>query len=113
MGLQRLTEPGFIVPGIDGRSFFVRTVFPGGRYGLDDCLTHGEADPLIEFYDRSHVEKFGPRGQFVSRYFASTLAKHDGGGLDLMGYVAPWKIPAASMVTVRDWALTIAPEVTP
>lgn len=54
--------------------FNVRMVRQGERYGLKDCLVHDRADPLVEFYDaRASAEKFGPRGQFVSRYFATTL----------------------------------------
>ena len=96
------------VTGVDGRRFSVRTVRRGMRYGLNDVLTHDRDDPLIEFYDASQsAEKFGPRGQFVSRYFASTLAGHVG-GLSLHGGVAVWTVPAAEMAAVVAWARRIA-----
>lgn len=102
-----------------GRNFNVRIVRIGERYGLDDCLTHGkEKDddgddaPMVEFYDATHEgDKFGPRGQFVSRYCIKTLLGLDNWsrgnprntGLDLMGYEPAWKIDAKAMNIVRAW----------
>lgn len=57
----------------DGRQWAVRIVFKGGRYGLDDCLTNNDEDPLIEFYDHGNEGVFGPDGQFVSSYGLSML----------------------------------------
>ena len=55
--------------------FNIRIVREGDRYGANDCLTHAKPDPMIEFYDaRQDPAKFGPRGQFVSRYYVKTLA---------------------------------------
>lgn len=69
-----------IITNDKGRSFLVRVVKQGECYGLDDCLTHDKADPLIEFYDQKYKDKpgFGERGQFVKRYYARTLAGCDG-----------------------------------
>lgn len=54
--------------------FNVRIVRRGEHYGRDDCVAHDRDDPLVEFYDsRRSAKDFGPRGQFVSRYYASTL----------------------------------------
>ena len=45
----------------------VRIVENGDAYGKDMCLTHDEADPLVEFYDadvsfndgpKDHIKKF-------------------------------------------------------
>ena len=82
--------------GTDGRPFTVRIVREGDAYGLNDCLTHDEAEPLIEFYDASQdPEAFGPRGQFVSRYYLTTLLEHTPGtGLGLEGSVPVWSIDA-------------------
>lgn len=53
----------FAVTSARGAPFNIRIVRHGERYGLDDCLTHGEGAhdrpfPLVEFYDarlnRSH-----------------------------------------------------------
>jgi hypothetical protein len=108
-----------------GREFYVRIVMKGDKYGLDDCLTHDESDPLIEFYDFSHATalgglgKFecpppGPRGQFVSRYNASILAARKPEiGLDLDGGVPEWKIDASAMepvmVTAQALVRTFGP----
>lgn len=91
-----------------GRRFGVRVVRPGDRYGLDDKLTHVGEHPLIEFYDLTYTDKFGPLGQFVSRYHRSTLIEsHHGYGLDLDGGVDAWKIDADAMQQVyRLIALT-------
>lgn len=107
-----------IVTNRDGRSFFVRVVFKGDTYGRGDCLTHDKSDPLIEFYDRTYAKRndsvreevsFGPRGQFVSRYYASTLADHDPDqGLCLNGGVDAWKIDAAALAPVLTMARTLA-----
>lgn len=60
------------------RYFLVRVVAKGERYGLNDCMRHDEDDPMVEFYDLTYADaggaRFGPRGQFVSRYYLSNLA---------------------------------------
>lgn len=57
----------------DGRTFTVRIIHEGDRYGRDDCLTHDESEPMVEFFDKTYIEGFTPLGQFVSRYYLSTL----------------------------------------
>lgn len=112
--LPPFAEPGFVVPGVDGRSFYVRTVFAGMKYGLDDCLTHSGADPLIEFYDLKQRkpgchESFTVRGQYVARYNASTLAKISGPShaLALHGGIPAWTVTADGMRTVEAWAAVV------
>ena len=75
--------------------FNVRVVSNGDLYGLNDCLKH-EGEPMVEFYDaRYEGPTFGPRGQFVSRYYISTLAEHPANiGLNLQGGVPAWSMPA-------------------
>lgn len=113
----------------NGVPFGVRIVRTGDRYGLNDCLVHGDlkegrrrmptmtdeflsalfADPLIEFYDLRNTAKFGPRGQFVSRYAASTLAAHHAGdGLALHCGVSSWTVDGRSMREVRALAIKVA-----
>ena len=97
----------------EGRHFNVRIVYKGDRYGRADCLTldANEKSPLVEFYDATYTDKFGERGQFVSRYYAGTLLGWEGfygntrrgEGLDLMGYEPAWKIDGKTMNLVRDW----------
>ena len=106
-----------------GLNFNVRIVRVGERYGLNDCLEHGttrfddgpNSGPLVEFYDATYEgEKFGERGQFVSRYGADILLGLDpmfskgaefekGRGMDLQGDVPDWSIDGEAMDLVRDW----------
>lgn len=102
-----------------GRRFGVRIVWPGQGYGVDDRVMfepgegdHSHADPnevLVEFWDMTyasddvHNSAFGPRGQFVSRYYRSTLMQRASGGIGLGGYVPVWKIDAGTMEQV--WRL--------
>jgi hypothetical protein len=84
-----------------GRSFLIRVVCEGDRYGMNDKIEHDEPDPLIEFYDLgdSPIEtcaKFGPRGQFVSRYYLSDLREdqNDDRDLCLDGGIPVWTVNA-------------------
>ncbi len=113
------TDNSMRITNLEGRHFNVRIVRIGDSYGLDDCLTHGEkmgkdSSPMVEFYDLSYTTKFGPRGQFVSRYYVSSilgkceflgkgLDAEMGIGLDLDGGVAGWSIDADAMDVVRSW----------
>jgi len=81
----------------------VRIVKTGDKYGRDMCLTNDKA-PMVEFYDSRypHTEY----GQFVSRYYISTILSQDsrGGkysnGLCLDGRVPAWLVSAEDMVEV-------------
>lgn len=101
------------------RWFTVRLLRPGDKYGLNRCLTWGEANqrgesrspfegqPGVEFYDATYASD--PRfdigmGQFTGgRYYVSSLLEQDAGGLDLMTYEDAWKIDAPAMDLVRTW----------
>lgn len=87
------------------KSFNVRLVRKGDAYGLEDCLTHDKPDPLVEFYDASWENQrgFGPRGQFVARYYARTLLDHGPYGLSLQGDIPAWSISAEQMSQVKQW----------
>lgn len=91
-----------------GRKFLVRIVRQGDRYGRNDVLVHTKAMPLIEFYDRTYP-KFGPRGQFVSSYYAHTLfemkdAARAGRGLALNAGVPEWTIDGRALLDALSWA---------
>ena len=82
-----------------GRSFLIRVVCKGDRYGLNDAIEHDEIDPLIEFYDLGYsvivmCAEHGPRGQFVSRYYLSDLNedKNDDRDLCLDGGFPEWTV---------------------
>ena len=80
-----------------GREFNVIIVLLGERYGRNDCLTNSDPEPYVEFWDAHHVgEKISGTadlrigresrvreqpGQFVSRYYLSTLL-----GIDRHGF---------------------------
>jgi hypothetical protein len=91
--------------------FNVRVVTKGEKYGLNFCLTHNGDKPLVEFYDARypHTEF----GQFVSRYYVSTILGTDGfgsaeGGLSLDGGVPEWTVSANDMETVRNFLEGVA-----
>ena len=81
----------------------VRIVREGDSYGRNDCLVHDKSDPMVEFYDATaDTTKFGPRGQFVSRYYVSTFMSCRS-GLDLCGHVPAWTLPAWHVRDVQSW----------
>lgn len=91
-----------IVTTLSGVQFTVRLVREGDRYGLCDGLTWVD-DPCVEFYDRRQdPARFGPRGQFVSRYLVDTIMPGEC-GLALDGASADWTIDYATMSVVRAW----------
>ena len=87
-----------------GRTFTVRIIHEGDRYGLRDCLTHDEREPLIEFFDKTHVEGFTPLGQFISRYYLSTLDKDEDYSLTLHGDVPAWTVTAQNVADAVKFA---------
>jgi hypothetical protein len=91
--------------------FTVRLVKNGESYGLNDSLTHDKDDPLVEFYDARY--KHTEHGQFVSRYYATTLMENHGTqtrGINLDGGVPAWYLDPKAMTQVIDW-LKEQPEV--
>ena len=80
------------------RHWRVRFVRKGARYRHNHCLTHEEDEPLVEFYDRKFAgDIFPDEGQFVSRYYVSTLLKRRIGMLNLDGGIEAWRISADGM----------------
>jgi hypothetical protein len=64
-------------------------------------------EDTIEFYDSRYPHT--PDGQFITRYYVSTLSLKDygrpqGSGLDLYGSEPDWKIDGRVFAMVRDWA---------
>jgi hypothetical protein len=87
-----------------GVPYRVHIVEIGGRYGLNDCLTHEQDEwgPMVEFYDISPMRNYGPpEGQFVSRYYISTLRDDEErlgqSGLCLDGGIPKWILTAANL----------------
>ena len=83
--------------------FNVRIVRRGDKYGRDDSLTHNGSEPLVELYDAWQGGfSIASRGQFISRYYASTLLASSG-GLCLDGGVPDWNVTAEAMTDVRRY----------
>lgn len=87
----------------EGRQFAVRIVRTGDAYGRNNVLTHDKDKPLVEFYDLSYPDKFGPDGQFVSRYYADDLLAGPHRGLAMDFGIPAWSLDADSFGKVRNW----------
>lgn len=71
--------------------------FVYGKALSNDCQLYGHGLPLVEFYDVSQDPAKFPEGQFVSRYFMSTLL-----GMDSIGDIASERCRhSASMAVCR------------
>lgn len=87
-----------------GIPFLARLLLRGDKYGLDECLTHDDVRPVLEFYDARYPHT--AYGQFVSRYRLATLDTCRAGGLCLDGGNADaWYIGAENMRAVLNWAM--------
>jgi hypothetical protein len=87
------------------KTFLVRIVREGDRYGLDNCLTH-KGESMVEFFDHDYAFDKDVQGrvlgQFVSRYYISTLKSHRG-GLNLYGSEPKWSVSALAMDQVMEY----------
>lgn len=92
-----------------GIPFNVKVVQKGETYGRQGCLIHDSDDALVEFYDARYEGKYEDweDGQFVSRYFVSTLLEHDG-GLWLDGGSDTWMVSGNNMEDVRNFIKNFA-----
>ena len=87
---------------IRNKDWTVRIVRNGEAYGRNDCLINTSADPLVEFYDTNQTHTI--YGQFVSRYFLSTLLhNYEAAGICLDGGVPAWSISAEGYDEIHDW----------
>jgi hypothetical protein len=84
--------------------FNVRVVNTGDSYGRFDCLVNKD-EPMVEFYDSRYNHESGMgRGQFVSRYFVSTILGGEyPNGLCLDGGVPEWSVSAEGMKQVINF----------
>ena len=90
----------------NGNEFTVSFVNQGDTYGNDNCLTHSESEPLVEFYDSEfdHTEL----GQFVSRYYLTTILEiGKNHGLCLDSGIPKWNLDENAMNQVKNWLLKI------
>ena len=84
----------------EGSKIKVCLIKRGEKYGLNNCVTHNETEPLIEFYDPRH---------FVRRYYLSTILEIEPGqGLCLegnrYGYLA---IEGPCLDKVKKWVKSL------
>ena len=78
----------------------VRIVNTGDNYGLNMCLLNVKA-PMVEFYDGRYPHVHAPYGQFVSRYYISTILNANlSNGLCLDGRIPAWNVSAEDMAQV-------------
>jgi hypothetical protein len=81
-------------------TWLIRVVDPGERYGLNMCLTNKDAEPYVEFYDTRYGHT--DFGQFVSRYYVSTIMDHEG-SLCLDGGAPEWAVSGKLIERVKKW----------
>jgi len=96
--------------------FTVRILRKGEKYGLNDCLTHNEELPMIEFYDARHKDnQEWKRGQFISRYDSDTLLGETKPNrmLDLYGGEDEWTIYPDDLRRIYCWLYHQLPEYAP
>lgn len=86
----------------NGKNWIARRVDAGDRYGHNDCLIHQD-EAMIEFYDCDNRGSFGQDhlGQFVSRYYITTLRERNPlSGLWLHGGEPLWALDCHSVAKV-------------
>ena len=102
-------RPTTTVTNDQGVTFHARLIRTGDRYGLADKLTN-DRGPMVELFDaEADPAKFGPLGQFVSRYYVDTFNEtaEDGRGIALDGAVPRWTITAANVAEVAAWLASL------
>lgn len=78
----------------------VHIVKTGDNYGLNMCLIN-DKPPMVEFYDGRYPHVHAPYGQFVSRYYITTILNANlSNGLCLDGRIPEWQVSADDMQQV-------------
>jgi hypothetical protein len=96
-------------------NIMVRVVEKGDGFGRHTPIAgfarcHDESEPLVEFYDLD-IDRTPFGGQFVSRYYISSLLEKNSGGLCLDGGVPKWNINEPDMNDVRKFLELAAAEI--
>lgn len=101
----------------------VHLVQPGSHYGAnnnviyqpEDAEKYGMNLPLVEFYDTSQDPVNFPGGQFVGRYYASTLlgldtfgddirvSAENGIGFALDASIPSWRVSPEELGKIGEW----------
>lgn len=100
--MARDYEPEFTVTNPQGVVFNVRILRQGEKYGLNDCLTHRDADPVVEFYVANLKSQGWPRGQLASSYYVKDFLQI-AGGLCLFGDVREWDFSEVEVCEVKEY----------
>lgn len=89
------------------REFTIRTLTRGDRYGRNNCLVWSEYETGVEVYDATY--NFTQYGQFVSRYYLSTLLEGNSRttGINLHGGEPVWNIDSKNWNIVIKWLESI------
>ena len=101
--------------GVNGNLVYGDTIGSGAPHigeRINDCQLYGHGLPLVEFYDMTKDTEQG--GQFVSRYYMSTLLGMDESGAPLSdmrsfsldGGVPSWTVAGTDLQNVTDWLNT-------
>lgn len=97
-------QPEFTVTNPQGILFNVRILRQGEKYGLRDCLTHGDEKPVVEFYLPQYKSEEWPRGQLASSYYVEDFLRHQG-GLCLWGDEPRWNFSEVEVCEVKDYLM--------
>lgn len=109
------------------KNWMVRVVRPNERYGRNYCLVNESSESLVEFYSlgdyrvpndngdlvidekkKQDLREAFPIGQFVSRYYLSTLLEHNlDVGLSLEGSVKSWTLYADAFAQIYGWLISL------
>lgn len=99
--VRQLTDAGEeALDVIEGERYGAGGGFVYGKALSNDCQLYGHGLPLVEFYDVSQDPAKFPEGQFVSRYFMSTLLGMDSIG-DSIGEMSAFGLDGG----VPDWTI--------
>lgn len=101
--------------GVNGNLVYGDTIGSGVPHigeRINDCQLYGHGLPLVEFYDMTKNTEQG--GQFVSRYYMSTLLGMDESDIPLSdmkafsldGGVPAWTVAGTDLQNVTDWLNT-------
>lgn len=91
-------------------TWLLRLVCSGDCYGCSDAVRHENTAPLVEFFDTRFPHT--PLGQFVSRYYASTLleAAPFESAFVLDGGNPQWQVSAPAMASAIAWLQEVVAE---
>lgn len=93
----------YFIENADGRQFAIKLLEKGDPYGLRSCLVWTDFEHGVEFYDVMYAGSgFDEVGQFVARYFVSTVLEHEG-GLSLCGDIPEWHIDDCNVQKIQKW----------